>query len=183
MVRNILLDSNLNVNLTNPKFCPLKVGFFHIITMFGQTGFSRTSYLGGGTVTAPSTTSNPMKDFAVTSPPDDTVSCMAFSPATIPQNFLIAGSWDNNVRCWEVDQTGNTIPKSQQTMQGPVLDVAWSDVRNIYTILFIKNVNFFHYHTLQDGSKVFMAGCDKMAKCWDLTSDQSIQVCCFKFQI
>lgn len=28
----------------------------------------------------------------------------------------------------------------------------------------------------QDGTKVFMAGCDKTAKCWDLASNQSIQV-------
>jgi len=122
--------------------------------MFATTGFGGTSFLGGGAVASTPTTSNPMKDFEVVSPPDDAVSCLAFSPATIPQNFLIAGSWDNNVRCWEVDQTGKTMPKSQQTIQGPVLDVAWSD----------------------DGSRVFMAGCDKMAKCWDLASDQSIQV-------
>lgn len=42
-------------------------------------------------------TANPMKDFEVTSPPDDSVSALAFSPATLPQNFLVAGSWDNNV--------------------------------------------------------------------------------------
>lgn len=40
---------------------------------------------------------NPMKDFEVTSPPDDSVSALAFSPGTLPQNFLIAGSWDCNV--------------------------------------------------------------------------------------
>lgn len=28
----------------------------------------------------------------------------------------------------------------------------------------------------QDGTKVFMAACDKMVKCWDLGSNQSIQV-------
>lgn len=49
----------------------------------------------GGTVT--STNANPMKDFEVTSPPDDSISCLAFSPGTLQQNFLIAGSWDNNV--------------------------------------------------------------------------------------
>jgi len=56
--------------------------------------------LGGGLfsnkpVAAPT---NPNKDFEVTQPPDDTVSAMAFSPATMQQNFLIAGSWDNSVR-------------------------------------------------------------------------------------
>jgi len=56
--------------------------------------------LGGGLfsnkpVAAPT---NPNKDFEVTQPPDDTVSAMAFSPATMQQNFLIAGSWDSSVR-------------------------------------------------------------------------------------
>lgn len=41
--------------------------------------------------------SNPNKDFEVTQPPDDTVSALAFSPAAMQQNFLIAGSWDNSV--------------------------------------------------------------------------------------
>ena len=39
----------------------------------------------------------PNKDFEVTQPPDDTVSAMAFSPPSMQQNFLIAGSWDNSV--------------------------------------------------------------------------------------
>lgn len=98
--------------------------------------------------------SNPMKDFEVVSPPEDTVSCMEFSPEAIQQNFLIAGSWDNAVRCWEVEMSGKTVPKSMKQLGGPVLDVCWSD----------------------DGSKVFVGGCDKQAKCWDLGADQMIQV-------
>lgn len=97
---------------------------------------------------------NPNKDFEVASPPDDGVSCMKFSPSTLPQNFLVAGSWDSNVRCWEVEPNGKTVPKSMQSMSEPILDVAWMD----------------------DGTKVFMAGCDKTVKCWDLGSNQSIQV-------
>lgn len=31
-------------------------------------------------------------------------------------------------------------------------------------------------HHFKDGTKVFMAGCDKQAKCWDLASNQTIQV-------
>lgn len=100
--------------------------FFEDPKMFGSTGFGGNSFMGSNVVTAP-TNHNPMKDFEIMSPPDDSVSCLAFSPASIPQNFLIAGSWDNHVRCWEIDQTGKSIPKSQETMQGPVLDVAWSD--------------------------------------------------------
>ena len=43
------------------------------------------------------------------------------------------------LRCWEIDNTGKSIPKAQQTMGGPVLDVCWDDM----------------------GTKVFMASCDK----------------------
>lgn len=78
--------------------------------------------------TTVSSTANPMRDFEVVSPPEDSTSSLAFSPATIPQNFLVAGSWDCNVRCWEVEQTGKTVPKSMQSMTGPILDVCWHDV-------------------------------------------------------
>lgn len=40
---------------------------------------------------------NPNKDYEVTAPPEDSISALAFSPATIPQNLLIAGSWDSQV--------------------------------------------------------------------------------------
>ena len=42
----------------------------------------------------------------------------------------------------------------QTCFQGPILDVCWHD----------------------DGSKVFMASCDKQVKCWDLASNQTMQV-------
>ena len=32
------------------------------------------------------------------------------------------------------------------------------------------------FFLIQDGTKVFTASCDKMAKMWDLNSNQSIQV-------
>lgn len=97
---------------------------------------------------------NPNKDLEVSSPPDDTVSALEFSPPSVPQNFLVAGSWDCKVRCWEVEQSGKTVPKAAQSMDGPILDVAWHD----------------------DGTKVFMASTDKSVKCWDLGSNQLAQV-------
>ena len=63
------------------------------IVMFNQSTLGTSSF---GATSTPSS-ANPMKDFEVTSPPDDSVSSLAFSPAAIPLNFLIAGSWDNNV--------------------------------------------------------------------------------------
>lgn len=121
--------------------------------MFGTSTFNS----GGGTLfgsTPAATNYNPMKDIDVPSPPDDSVSALSFSPGTLPANYLAAASWDNNVRCWEVQQNGTVIPKAQQSHAGPVLDVAWSD----------------------DGSKIFTASCDKTAKMWDLASNQFVQV-------
>ncbi|XP_010627106.1 mRNA export factor isoform X2 [Fukomys damarensis] len=123
------------------------------MSLFGTTSGFGT----GGTSMFGSTTTdnhNPMKDIEVTSSPDDSIGCLSFSPPTLPGNFLIAGSWANDVRCWEVQDSGQTIPKAQQMHTGPVLDVCWSD----------------------DGSKVFTASCDKTAKMWDLNSNQAIQI-------
>lgn len=88
--------------------------------------FNQSTMGGFGAVATPSNV-NPMKDFEVTQPPDDSISSMAFSPSSMNQNFLIAGSWDNNVRCWEIEQSGKSVPKSMQSCGGPVLDVCWSD--------------------------------------------------------
>lgn len=105
---------------------------------------------------AAQTTTNLMNDFEVASPPDDSVSALEFSPSTlqVQKNFLIAGSWDNSVRCWEVEDNGTTVPKSMKTMGGPVLDVCWTD----------------------EGTKVFVASTDNQVRLWDLASDQLTQV-------
>uniref|UniRef100_A0A1B0FI12 mRNA export protein n=1 Tax=Glossina morsitans morsitans TaxID=37546 RepID=A0A1B0FI12_GLOMM len=49
-----------------------------------------------------STSTNRMNDFEVVAPPEDFVSALEFSPATVQQNFLIAGSWDSRVCCWQL---------------------------------------------------------------------------------
>lgn len=117
---------------------------------------------------------NPMKDFEVTSPPDDTVSAMEFSPIAIPQNFLLAGSWDSSVRLWEVEATGKTVPKQMQTMGGPVLDVCWADVsklmQNVFFLfsqfrcrLYFKFVNSFRSHI--DFVRLFSIGWHESIHC------------------
>uniref|UniRef100_A0A2K6FKL0 Rae1 protein homolog n=1 Tax=Propithecus coquereli TaxID=379532 RepID=A0A2K6FKL0_PROCO len=111
------------------------------MSLFGTT----SSFGTGGTSMFASTTTdnhNPKKDIEVTSSPDDSIGCLSFSPPTLPGNFLIAGSWANDVRCWEVQDNGQTIPKAQRMHTGPV----------------------------DDGSKVFTASCDKTAKMWDLNT-------------
>lgn len=63
--------------------------------MFGSSGLNTSATFGNVPINAAPI--NPMKDFEVASPPDDTVSAMEFSPATISQNYLVAGSWDSSV--------------------------------------------------------------------------------------
>jgi WD40 repeat protein len=61
---------------------------------------------------------NPMKDVSVNNCPDDSISCLRFSPPSVANTtFLIAGSWDNNVRCWEIQGNGASEPKTQTSMQ------------------------------------------------------------------
>jgi len=130
------------------------------MALFGQsTAFGSAAPVaapGGafGSTLATAAATNPMKDIALNNCPDDSVQCLRFSPPTVNATFLIAGSWDNNVRCWEIKGDGTSEPKSQQSMQGPILDACWSD----------------------DGTKVFMASCDKQVKCWDLATNQALQV-------
>ena len=38
------------------------------------------------------------QNIEVASPPDDSVSSLEFSPSALPSTYLVAGSWDNNVR-------------------------------------------------------------------------------------
>lgn len=91
---------------------------------------------------------NPNKSFEVAQPPSDSVSSLSFSPKA---NHLVATSWDNQVRCWEIMQNaGNVVstPKAFISHDQPVLCSAWKD----------------------DGTTVFSGGCDKQVKMWPLLS-------------
>ncbi|KAA8495870.1 Protein RAE1 [Porphyridium purpureum] len=95
---------------------------------------------------------NPNNDILVSNPPNDGISSLAFSPrALAPKNFLVAGSWDNGVRCWEVQQSGQTVPVGMIEHSAPVLDVTWRE----------------------DGQAIFSAGCDKQAKMWSIATNQN----------
>jgi len=104
----------------------------------------------GSTLTMSFINHNPMKDFEVVCPPDDAISCMAFSPSPIPQsNFLIAGGWDNQVRCWKIEETGNSIPQLQHSTvhdsssAGCCLERCKNNLFPIYMIYFL-----FYIHSI-----------------------------------
>nr|GEW50787.1 hypothetical protein [Tanacetum cinerariifolium] len=93
---------------------------------------------------------NPNKSAEIVHPPGDGVSSLCFSPKA---NHLIATSWDNQVRCWEVTKNGtsvSSVAKASISHDQPVLCSAWKD----------------------DGSTVFSGGCDKQVKMWQLGGNQ-----------
>ncbi|KAL5699437.1 Poly(A)+ RNA export protein rae1 [Ranunculus cassubicifolius] len=91
---------------------------------------------------------NPNKSFEVVQPPTDGISSLNFSRMG---NFLVGTSWDNQVRCWEIQKSGNSVRsvlKASISHDQPVLCSAWKD----------------------DGTTVFSGGCDKQVKMWPLMS-------------
>ncbi|XP_039157874.1 protein RAE1 [Eucalyptus grandis] len=97
---------------------------------------------------------NPNKSYEVVQPPNDSVSSLSFNPKA---NFLVATSWDNQVRCWEIVRSGTslgTTPKASISHDQPVLCSTWKD----------------------DGTTVFSGGCDKQVKMWPLSGGQPMTV-------
>ncbi|KQJ85745.1 protein RAE1 [Brachypodium distachyon] len=92
---------------------------------------------------------NPNKSFEVLPNPGDSLSSLSFSPKS---NLLVATSWDNQVRCWEIVGS-NSQPKASISHDQPVLCSAWKD----------------------DGTTVFSGGCDKQVKMWPLLSGGQAQ--------
>jgi len=91
---------------------------------------------------------NQQKDFEVNPPPTDGISSLSFSPKA---NYLVSGSWDNQVRCWEIQNNGQSVPKASISHDAPVLCTTFNN----------------------DGSRVFSGGCDNKVKSWTLQTNQN----------
>ncbi|CAG9464827.1 unnamed protein product [Pedinophyceae sp. YPF-701] len=87
-------------------------------------------------------------------PPSDTVSSVAWSPKG---DYLVAGSWDKTVRCWEIPQgvgKREGVARAMTTLPQPVLAVCW------------HNTEF----------RAFAAGCDNQVYAWDLGTNQTMVI-------
>lgn len=93
---------------------------------------------------------NPNNDYAVPGSPTDGISSLSWSPDS---RFLVSGSWDQSVRCYEVamQQQLNVAQRAQTNFDGPVLCTDFS----------------------ADGAVVFAGGCDQMARSWTLQTQQA----------
>ncbi|KAA1467303.1 WD40 repeat-like protein [Dentipellis sp. KUC8613] len=101
--------------------------------------------------TSTSNVSPAEKDVEVADPPPDSISSLAFSPVA---DYLAVGSWDNNVRVYEVGPGGQTQGKAMYSHQGPVLSVCWN----------------------KEGNKIISGGADNAARLFDVGTGQSQQV-------
>jgi len=105
----------------------------------------------GAAQTSNNVSSSTEKDVEVADPPPDSISTLAFSPLA---DYLAVGSWDNNVRVYEVGANGQTQGKAMYSHQGPVLSVCWN----------------------KEGNKLISGGCDNAARLYDVQTGQSQQV-------
>lgn len=64
-------------------------------------------------------------DIELTSPPEDSVSSLSWSPAA---NFLAVSSWDCKVRIYDVTSSPTGIGAAAIDFEGPVLSCHWSSV-------------------------------------------------------
>lgn len=94
---------------------------------------------------------NPNKDVELASPPTDGISSISWSPVA---NYIVATSWDKQVRCWEVQPNGQSQPKAMVTHTQPVLCSDWS----------------------ADGTTVFAGDCDRAVFTWNLQTNQHTKV-------
>ncbi|CAO3590431.1 unnamed protein product [Absidia cylindrospora] len=69
-------------------------------------------------------------------------------------DYLAASSWDNQVRIYEIQPTGQSILKASYAHEAPALCVTWS----------------------KDGSKVVSGGADKAGRIYDVATGQSTQI-------
>ena len=94
------------------------------------------------------------QDVALSDPPTDSISDLAFSPAANGPDFLAVSSWDNKVRIYEIAQNGQSQGRHAYEHTQPVLNVDFS----------------------KDGTKVASAGADKNVKVCDLGSQSDIVI-------
>lgn len=119
------------------------------MSFFGASNATTSNVF--GSASSSTTTTQEAKDIEVENPPTDGISSIAWSPQA---DFLAAGSWSNEVRIYEVNAQGQSVPKAAYSHEQPVLEVIWS----------------------ADGTKIISGGCDRAARAFDVSTGQSSQV-------
>lgn len=67
-------------------------------------------------------------DTQLASPPDDSISSLAWSPV---EDYLAVGSWDNRVRIYDITKSTTGVGVAAIDFGGPVLSYHWSGVSTL----------------------------------------------------
>ena len=111
-------------------FCPSHQSTNTIMsTLFGASGAATTA------TQQQSSQGDISKDVPLNSPPEDSISEIAFSSQS---QHLAVASWDKKVRIYEINQQGQSEGRAAFELDGPVLTTCWSAV------------SVFHYMTGQN---------------------------------
>jgi len=88
--------------------------------------------------------------------PNDGITDLRFSPkALLPNNYLVATTWDGEVRCYQADPaSGKTTPVGMQRHEKPAMCCAWKS----------------------DGSAIYSGSADGKCMMWHLASNSWTQV-------
>jgi mRNA export factor len=79
---------------------------------------------GAQSAAASNTLGDLKQDVELGSPPEDSISDLAFNPnPTDPKDFLAVASWDKKVRIYEIMSNGQGQGKAQIDHDGPVFSV------------------------------------------------------------
>jgi mRNA export factor len=84
------------------------------------------SALFGSTASTPSAQGDLSKDVPVKDLPTDSISQISFSTKS---DHLAVSSWDNKVRIYAIDNSGNSEGKALFDFDAPALGVCWAEVR------------------------------------------------------
>ena len=88
-----------------------------------------SSILGGRSQPTLGTLDN---DIQLASPPDDSISSLAWSPVA---NYLAAASWDSKVRIYDITSSNTGVGVAAIDFGGPVLSCHWSRVSFVLLLI------------------------------------------------
>lgn len=99
----------------------------------------------------------PVPDIVLPSGPADTVSSLHFAPraaGATEADYLCATAWDGSVSVYEINASGQCLPRAKSAHAAPVLCSAWS----------------------ADGTAVISGACDNSVRLWNVSTNQMLPV-------
>lgn len=95
----------------------------------------------GAQAAASNTLGDLKQDVELGSPPEDSITALAFNPnPTDPKDFLAVASWDKKVRIYEIMSNGQGQGKASIDHDGPVFSVDFFKV-GFFLFLFVSDLS------------------------------------------